>query len=207
MLTPGAALRRLMSAGAGAVPIPGALNGLVARAAADVGFPALYVSGGAISAASGVPDVGLVTRDRFTAVIREITSVASLPVLADADTGFGEIEGVTQTVHDYLKAGAAGLHIEDQVFPKKCGHLAGKALVPSSEFCAKVSAAVAARNASSDPDFIVCARTDARGVTSIQDAVNRAVDYVAAGGRAPFSRQLFYSLVFILLVAVFSRDT
>ena len=99
----------------GCVVAPGAFNGLVARAVADAGFGAVYVSGGSISAASGVPDIGLLTRDRFTHAVREVATTSGLPVLADADTGFGEEECAVRTVMEYIDAGAAGLHLEDQV--------------------------------------------------------------------------------------------
>ncbi|MGQ0627615.1 MAG: isocitrate lyase/PEP mutase family protein, partial [Phycisphaerales bacterium] len=110
-------------------PIPGAFNGLCARAVRQAGFKAAYVSGAATSVCAGVPDVGLLTLEHFCRVIREVRMAGGLPVLADADTGFGEAEMVRRTVIEYARAGAAGLHIEDQQFPKRCGHLDGKALV------------------------------------------------------------------------------
>src|SRR5580765_2836968 len=125
---PGQRLRALMDRGC--VPIPGAFNGLCARAVADAGFQACYVSGAATSVCAGVPDVGLLTLEHFCRVIREVSDSSGLPVLADADTGFGEAEMVRRTVIEYARAGAAGLHLEDQKFPKRCGHLEGKELVP-----------------------------------------------------------------------------
>ncbi|CAE8649822.1 unnamed protein product, partial [Polarella glacialis] len=126
------------------VALPGAYNGLVGRMVADHGFEGSYFSGGALSASTGVPDIGLVSLDVFTSRIKEVVSMSNLPLLADADTGFGEGEMVRRTVEEYCWAGAAGLHIEDQVFPKRCGHLDGKALVPIDVFCEKVERAAEA---------------------------------------------------------------
>src|SRR5881227_2178981 len=123
---PGARLRELMNQGC--VPIPGAFNALCARAIAKAGFEACYISGAATSVAAGVPDVGLLTLEHFARVIREVSDASGLPILADADTGFGEAEMVRRTVLEYARAGAHGLHLEDQVFPKRCGHLEGKQL-------------------------------------------------------------------------------
>ena len=160
--------------------MPGAFNGMVARIAASAGFDALYVSGAAVSASRGVPDVGLVSLNEFSDVIAQVASASGLPVVADADTGFGESEMVTRTVHEYARAGAAGFHIEDQVFPKRCGHLDGKALVPVDHFCEKVAAAAAARDALGG-SFVVCARTDAIGVEGVDSALTRAKAYLDAG--------------------------
>jgi methylisocitrate lyase len=128
---PGRRLRDHMDKGT--VAAPGAFNALVARAVAQAGFDACYVSGGATSVAAGVPDVGLLTLDHFARVVREVVTGSGLPVIADADTGFGEEEMVRRTVIEYDHAGAAGLHLEDQVFPKRCGHLDGKALIPTDQ--------------------------------------------------------------------------
>ena len=106
--------------------VPGCYNGLVARMAAQHGFQALYISGGALTASSGVPDIGLRTLDEFCSVIKDVSTFSDLPVIVDADTGFGEGEMCARTVHDFFYSGASGLHIEDQVFPKRCGHLNGK---------------------------------------------------------------------------------
>ncbi len=106
--------------------VPGCYNGLVARLAREHNFKAIYISGGALTASSGVPDIGLRTLDEFTKVIKDVSTFSDLPVLVDADTGFGEGEMVSRTVHDFFMNGAAALHIEDQVFPKRCGHLDGK---------------------------------------------------------------------------------
>ncbi|MEM7755767.1 MAG: isocitrate lyase/phosphoenolpyruvate mutase family protein [Planctomycetota bacterium] len=193
--TPGALFRQLLDSDR-PVAAPGAFNGLVAREVARAGFRAAYVSGGATSAAAGVPDVGLLTLDRFAQMVREITQAARtdtgerLPVLADADTGFGEEEMVRRTVIEYARAGAAGLHIEDQVFPKRCGHLDGKALIPTEHMISKVAWAAAAAKQSCDPDFVVCARTDAAGVEGFEAAVTRAAAYVHAGAPMIFPEGL-----------------
>lgn len=167
--------------------MPGAFNGLSARLGADAGFKALYVSGGAISAASGVPDIGLCSLEFFTSRIREVASVSGLPVLADADTGFGEAEMVTRTVTEYIHAGAGGLHMEDQTFPKRCGHLDGKALVPVDHMMEKI---VRAKKASGHSGFVICARTDAKGVEGFDSAVSRAKAYVSAGADMIFPEGL-----------------
>lgn len=192
MMTPSPAdrLRSLMNAGC--VAMPGAFNGLCARAVADAGFDACYVSGAASSVCAGVPDVGLLTLEHFCRVIREVSSSGGLPVLADADTGFGEAEMVRRTVIEYHRAGAAGLHIEDQQFPKRCGHLDGKALVPTDHMVEKVQwAAKAARDIGSGcAGLIVCARTDARGVEGLDAGVKRAAAYVEAGAEMIFPEGL-----------------
>jgi methylisocitrate lyase len=174
---------------ASCVPIPGAFNALAAKAIAQTGFQACYVSGAATSVSAGVPDVGLLTLEHFARTIREIADASGLPVLADADTGFGEAEMVRRTVIEYIRAGAAGLHLEDQKFPKRCGHLDGKELIPTDHMIEKVQwAAKAARDSQSQ--FIICARTDARGVDSLEAAINRAAAYVHAGADMIFPEGL-----------------
>lgn len=185
---PGARLRSLMDTSV--VAAPGAFNALVGMAVARAGFDAAYVSGGATSVAAGVPDVGLLTLEHFCRVIREVADGSGLPVLADADTGFGEAEMVRRTVVEYHRAGAAGLHLEDQVFPKRCGHLDGKALVPADHMCEKVAWAAKASRDCSGGAFVVCARTDARGVDGMDAAVERAKAYVAAGADMIFPEGL-----------------
>lgn len=178
---------------AGCVAMPGAFNGLVARAARKAGFDSLYVSGAAVSASFGVPDVGMVSLTEFTGVIEQVARASQLPVLADADTGFGESEMVVRTVREYARAGAAALHIEDQVFPKRCGHLDGKRLVPAEHMIEKVRAAAKARDAMAGTDgdgFVICARTDARGVESFDSAVHRARAYIEAGADMIFPEGL-----------------
>tara|TARA_R110000868_G_scaffold241497_3_gene496851 strand:+ start:611755 stop:612597 length:843 start_codon:yes stop_codon:yes gene_type:complete len=174
----------------GVVSAPGAFNALVARAVADAGFGAAYVSGGAISVAAGVPDVGLLTLDHFARVVREVAWGSGLPVIADADTGFGEEEMVRRTVIEYNHAGGAGLHLEDQVFPKRCGHLDGKALISEDQACSKIEWAAKASLDCSGGSFMICARTDAKGVEGFDAAVERAKAYVDAGATMIFPEGL-----------------
>lgn len=169
--------------------MPGAFNALCARAIQQAGFNAAYISGAATSVAAGVPDVGLLTLDHFARTIKESYDATGLPIIADADTGFGEAEMVRRTVLEYIKAGAAGLHLEDQKFPKRCGHLDGKELVPADHMIEKVQwAAKAAKETKTG--FIICARTDARGVEGFDAAVKRAAAYVEAGADMIFPEGL-----------------
>lgn len=180
--------RRLRDAWeAGPIAVPGVFNPLVARMAEQLGFSAVYLSGGALSAANGVPDVGLLTLTDFVQQAQAITQATALPLLCDADTGFGEALNVERTVRLLESAGAAGLHLEDQQLPKRCGHLSGKQLVEPETMAAKVRAAVAARR---DPGFVIVARTDARGVAGFDDAVRRARLYLDAGADAIFPEAL-----------------
>lgn len=185
MLSPGKRLRNTWRNGV--IAIPGVFNALVAKMAERIGFSAVYLSGGALSAASGVPDVGLLTLTEFVDQARLITQATSLPLLCDADTGFGEALNVERTVRLFEGAGVAGIHLEDQVLPKRCGHLAGKQLVAPAVMAAKIRAAVSVKR---DQDFVIIARTDARGVTDFADAVARAKLYVAAGADAIFPEAL-----------------
>jgi methylisocitrate lyase len=170
-----------------AIALPGVFNALVARMAERLGFKAVYLSGGALSAAAGVPDVGLLTVNDFVEQARTITSATALPLVCDADTGFGEALNVERAVRLFESAGVAGIHLEDQQLPKRCGHLSGKQLVACEVMEAKLRAAVAARH---DPDFVIIARTDARGVEGFEEAVRRAQRYVAAGADALFPEAL-----------------
>ncbi len=169
------------------IQVPGVFNALVARMAERLGFSAVYLSGGALSAASGVPDVGLLTLTEFVDQARLITQATPLPLLCDADTGFGEALNVERTVRLFESAGVAGIHLEDQELPKRCGHLSGKSLVSPEEMAAKIRAAVASRR---DPSFVIIARTDARGVNGFADAVKRARLYREAGADAIFPEAL-----------------
>jgi methylisocitrate lyase len=196
-VSPAARLRALMDRPGGAgkpVMMPGAFNALCAKAIADAGFEACYISGAAESVSAGVPDVGLLTLPDFCRSIKLAHDLSGLPIIADADTGFGESEMVRKTVIEYARAGAAGLHIEDQVFPKRCGHLDGKRLVPIDHAVEKIlAAAAAARDVGTTdgrPDFIVCARTDARGVEGFDAAVARAKAYLDAGAEMIFPEGL-----------------
>lgn len=170
------------------IVLPGAFNALTARAIEQAGFEALYLSGAALAnSLLGVPDVGLTTLSEAAHHATRCAAVTSIPIIADADTGFGGPENAARTVQEFERAGLSGLHLEDQEFPKRCGHLSGKRLVPTAEFCDKLSAARAARR---DPDFLIIARTDARGVTSYDDAVARAHAYLAAGADMIFPEAL-----------------
>jgi methylisocitrate lyase len=183
--SPGRRLREAWAAGP--IQIPGVFNALVARMAERLGFRAVYLSGGALSAAAGVPDIGLLTLTDFVADAQSIALATSLPLLSDADTGFGEALNVERAVRLFEAAGAAGIHLEDQQMPKRCGHLSGKGLVEPAVMAAKLRAAAAARR---DPDFVIMARTDARGVTGFDDAVRRAHLYLEAGADAIFPEAL-----------------
>lgn len=183
--SPGRRLRQAWTAAP--LPIPGVFNALVARLAERLGFQAIYLSGAALSAAYAVPDVGLLSVSEFAEAARVITQATALPLLCDADTGFGEPLNVERCVRLFEAAGAAGIHLEDQQLPKRCGHLSGKQLVDPAVMVAKIRAAVAARR---DPDFVILARTDARGVTGFDDAVRRAHLYRAAGADGIFPEAL-----------------
>jgi methylisocitrate lyase len=157
----------------------GAINAYVARMAEAVGFRALYISGGGVAANSlGMPDLGISTMDDVLIDIRRITEVTSLPLLVDADTGWGGAFNIARTVRSFIKAGAAGLHIEDQVSAKRCGHRPGKEIVSQDEMVDRVKAAVDART---DSGFVIMARTDALAVEGIDRAIERAQACVAAG--------------------------
>lgn len=165
------------------IAVPGVFCPLVARLAQRLGFRAVYLSGAALSASLGLPDIGLVSVSEFADAARAITAACPLPLLCDADTGFGEALHVERTVRLFEAAGAAGLHLEDQVMPKRCGHLSGKQVVEPAVMIAKIRAACAAR---SDPDFVIMARTDARGTHDLDEAIRRARAYVEAGADALF---------------------
>ncbi len=205
LASPADKLRAMMSAGV--VGMPGAFNGLAARLAKHAGFEGLYVSGAAVTASFGVPDVGMLTLNEFCNVIYQVAratgygTASALPIIADADTGFGEAEMVRRVVHEYHRAGAAGFHIEDQVFPKRCGHLDGKALVAVDHFTEKVAAAAAARDSltaggvsntgtAGRGPFVVCARTDAAGVSGVDDTIARSKAYLDAGADMIFPEGL-----------------
>lgn len=182
---PGRRLRQAWERGV--VMVPGAFNALVARAVAQAGFEACYISGGATANVSGYPDIGLITLTEMTRTIREIADASKLPVIVDADTGYGEVECCVRTVVEYERAGAAALHVEDQVFPKRCGHLDGKDLVSMQAMAEKVAAMARYRLS---PDFVIIARTDARHVSGFEDAVRRANAYRDAGADMIFPEGL-----------------
>ena len=181
-----AQLRRLMSQGV--VMLPGAFNALSARMIEREGFGAMYVSGAVLAnSVGGVPDVGLMTLTESRDHIGHIANVTSIPMIADADTGYGGPENAARTVRVLEAAGVSGIHLEDQEFPKRCGHLEGKRLVPTEEFCEKIAAAAAAK---ASPDFLLIARTDARGVEGYDAAVGRAHAYLRSGADGVFPEAL-----------------
>ena len=161
------------------IQIPGAFNALAGRLIEDSGFDAVYLSGAALSAGVlALPDVGLFTLSELVQQTTYLTRSVRLPVVVDADTGFGTAVNVERTIMELEAAGAAAIQLEDQVLPKRCGHLSGKAIVEPAEMCAKLRAAAKAR---ANPDLVLLARTDARGVTGLDDAIARARQYLDAG--------------------------
>ena len=164
--------------------VAGAINAYAARMAAAVGFNAIYISGGGVAANSlGVPDLGISTLDDVLTDIRRITDACPLPLLVDADTGWGGAFNIARTVRSFIKFGAAGLHIEDQVQAKRCGHRPGKEIVPKQEMVDRIKAAVDART---DENFVIMARTDALAVEGVDKAIERAVACVEAGADMVF---------------------
>jgi len=181
-----AALRKLIADGC--VAMPGVPNAALARQVERAGFGAVYLSGaGMANATAGVPDIGLLTLTEVAQLAGYVARAVKIPTLVDADTGFGGSENVGRTIVELERAGLAGCHLEDQEFPKRCGHLAGKSLIDANEMSEKITAAVAAR---SDADFLIVARTDARGVEDFKSAVARAQKYLAAGADAIFPEAL-----------------
>ena len=175
----------------GIYELPGAHNGQAAIQARNAGFDGLYLSGAAMTASMGLPDLGIITVDEVAFFIRQIVRASGLPLLVDGDTGYGEALNVMHMVRTFEDAGAGAVHLEDQILPKKCGHLNGKSLVSPTDMAAKVAAAARARR-----DLIVIARTDAVGVDGFDAAVDRAKLYVEAGADAIFpegltSREMF----------------
>ena len=177
-------LRRLL-AGPDLLVAPGAYDALSARLIAQAGFPVVYMTGfGTAASVLGQSDVGLLTMSEMVARAAALASVVSdLPLIADADTGYGNPINVQRTIHEYERAGVAGLHIEDQVWPKKCGHMEGKQVITLEEMAQKVRAAVDARQ---DPDFVIIARTDANAVNGLADALQRGRAYREAGADVIF---------------------
>ncbi len=179
-------LRKLLAEGI--VAMPGVPNASMARQVERTGFEAVYISGaGLANCTAGLPDVGLLTLNEVATLAGFIARAVKIPAIVDADTGFGGAENVGRTIYELEGAGLAGCHLEDQEFPKRCGHLAGKRLVPVDEMEAKIRAAVAAKR---DRDFLVIARTDSRAMENFDGAVKRANAYVAAGADAIFPEAL-----------------
>ncbi len=167
----------------GIVVAPGAYDCITAKLIEQAGFAAVYMTGAGTAASLGYPDFGLVTMSEMVANARRIAAAVEAPVLADADTGYGNELNVFRTVREFERSGVAGVHIEDQEFPKRCGHLEGKEIIPREDYLAKIRAAVAARH---DPDFTIIARTDARAVAGFEEAIARANAALAAGADMAF---------------------
>ena len=175
--------RNLIKAGGPGI-MPGTTDCFTARIIEEAGFPAIYVTGGGTANTYlGGPDIGLVTLNELASQVERISDAVSVPIIADCDTGFGGVANVKRTIRAYERAGAAGLHIEDQVFPKRCGHFDGKAVVPIEDMLYRLQAALDART---DPDFFIIARTDARGPEGFERALERAHAYNEMGVDAIF---------------------
>ena len=176
---------RVLLAGPDVLVAPGAYDALSARLIAQAGFQAVYMTGfGTAASVLGQPDVGLLTMSEMVSRASALAAVTGdLPLIADADTGYGNPVNVRRTIREYEQAGVAGLHVEDQVWPKKCGHMEGKQVIPMEEMVQKVRAAVDARQ---DPDFVIIARTDANAVNGLEDALERGRAYREAGADVIF---------------------
>lgn len=186
MKTRAARLRELLKTGGPGI-VPGATDCFTAKLIEQAGFPAVYVTGGgAANTYLGMPDLGIVTLNELASQAERISDAVSVPVFADCDTGFGGVANVQRTVRAYERAGLAGLHIEDQVFPKRCGHFDGKAVVSTDEMLYRLHAALDARV---DPDFLIIARTDSRAPEGLDAALARAQAYLEAGADAIFVEQ------------------
>jgi methylisocitrate lyase len=186
MKTKAAQLRELIAKGP--IMIPGVPNASMARQVEQAGFDSVYVSGaGMANSTAGVPDIGLLWRDEVVRLASYVAHAVRIPAIVDADTGFGEGEAVARTIRELEKAGLAGCHIEDQEFPKRCGHVEGKTIVDARMMVARIKAAVAAR---SDKDFLIIARTDARAEEGLDGAISRANEYLDAGADAIFPEAL-----------------
>ncbi len=166
------------------VVAPGVFNGITALLAEKAGFKATYLSGSGVAGAMGLPDLSVTTSTEVAEEIRRITSVSRLPLIVDADTGFGEPVNVTRTVRLFEGAGASAIHLEDQVLPKRCGHLNGKKIVERDDMTRKIKVAADTRK---NPDFMIIARTDARAVNGIEDAIERSNIYLEAGADMIFT--------------------
>ena len=175
-------LRQLMASDQ-MIVAPFVINALHAKIAESVGFDAVYMTGAGTAAEKGFPDVGLLTMSEMVGNAKYIANAIDVPVICDADTGYGNPLNVQRTVREYEAAGVAGIHIEDQVFPKKCGFFDGKQVIPSNEMVQKIHAALDARN---DPEFVVIARCDAYAVTGWEDTVRRCREYMDAGADMVF---------------------
>jgi len=162
---------------------PGCFDGLSARLVQEAGFEAAYLSGGAVARSMGIPDIGLVTMSEAIERAAQVVSAIAIPVIADADTGYGNAVNLVRSVHQFERVGVAAIHIEDQITPKRCGHLDGKEVISLAEMENKLRAALATRT---DPDFCIIARTDARGVHGFDDAIVRGKAFAKLGVDAIF---------------------
>ena len=162
---------------------PGCFDGLSARLVAEAGFESAYLSGGAVARSMGIPDIGLVTMSETIERAAQVVSAVKLPVIADADTGYGNAVNLVRTVREFERVGVAAIHIEDQITPKRCGHLDGKEVISIAEMAKKLEAALGART---DKDFCIIARTDARGVHGFDDAIERGRVFAGLGVDALF---------------------
>lgn len=181
-MTPRQTMRALI-ARSGYTMIPGAYDTLTAQLVEQAGFEAVYLTGGGYSRASGYPDLGLLTMSENVRFIALTADAVGIPVIADADTGYGNAINVIRTVREYEKTGVAAFHIEDQVSPKKCGHYEGKEVISTAEMVSKIRAAVDTRQ---DPDLVIIARTDARAVEGLEAALDRVNAYLEAGADVGF---------------------
>jgi methylisocitrate lyase len=177
LMTPGQVLRDTVAATA--IQVPGAPNALVGRLIEEMGYTAVYLSGAAMSVGVlAMPDVGLFTLTELAQQVAYLTARVGVPVIVDADTGFGDTTNIERTVTELERAGAAAIQLEDQQLPKRCGQLSGKSLVSPDAMCAKLRAAASAR---ADDSTVIIARTDARGVEGLEGAIHRAQQYITAG--------------------------
>ena len=167
----------------GMITAPGAYDCITARLVEQAGFPAVYMTGAGTAATLGYPDYGLVTMSEMAANAGRLAAATTLPVIADADTGYGNELNVVRTVREYERRGVAGIHIEDQGFPKRCGHLEDKVVIPLGDYSAKIRAAASAKR---DPDFLLIARTDSRAVLGFEEAIRRANAALEAGADMAF---------------------
>ena len=169
---------RQLLAQPGLIVAPGAYDGLSAKLIEQAGFDVVYATGGGISRSCGYPDIGLLTMTEVLMHLRWIVEATSLPVIGDCDTGYGNALNVMRAVREFERLGVAAFHLEDQITPKRCGHYEGKEVVSCAEMCKKLEAAIEART---DPDLVIIARTDARAMHGLDDAIHRGKEYAKVG--------------------------